>query len=323
MPQPIASQLDAALDAYARATRHPRRGVRGARSIRRGDWLKYAAAAGASLAGSVADAEVMTFLPNEPLILDVVNRMATGIDLDDDGDFDMQFGASANYNSTFGNRFFASVRGYGSGRVIGSSSILSGSDVTVRRYAAGMTISPFSADAGGVARVSFTYAGVLQGEYGQWGADDTAYAAFVLGFGTPDARAGWIKIQTRSSGTHMQTAEVLQWAFETVPGATICAGDSGAGCAGGGPGDYSGNGTVGPEDYTAWSDQFGETAVPAGSGADGNSDGVVNAADYVVWRNNLQTGVAATNGASIPEPQSVTLAILALGTAGIAALRRR
>ena len=48
-----------------------------------------------------------------------------------------------------------------------------------------------------------------------------------------------------------------------------------------------------------------------GSGADGNYDGVINAADYLVWRNSLGApGAGATAG--VPEPT-------ALGTLGIAA----
>ena len=45
------------------------------------------------------------------------------------------------------------------------------------------------------------------------------------------------------------------------------------------PGDYSGNGTVGPEDYSLWKANFGSTTILA---ADGNGNGVVDAADYTV-----------------------------------------
>jgi hypothetical protein len=49
------------------------------------------------------------------------------------------------------------------------------------------------------------------------------------------------------------------------------------------PGDYNGNGSVGPEDFQSWKTAFGAT-VPSGTSADGNRDGVVNGADYVVYR---------------------------------------
>ena len=58
------------------------------------------------------------------------------------------------------------------------------------------------------------------------------------------------------------------------------------------PGDYDGNGTVGPEDYDAWRAAFGTTGgFPA---ADGNNDGVVDAADYVIWRKNLGQSSSVT-----------------------------
>ena len=46
------------------------------------------------------------------------------------------------------------------------------------------------------------------------------------------------------------------------------------------PGDYDENGTVNAADYGAWRAEFGQV-VTAGNGADGNADGIVDAADYV------------------------------------------
>ena len=50
-------------------------------------------------------------------------------------------------------------------------------------------------------------------------------------------------------------------------------------------GDYDGNGVINAADYSVWRASFG-TTVAYGSGADGNENGVVDAGDYVVWRNN-------------------------------------
>ena len=82
------------------------------------------------------------------------------------------------------------------------------------------------------------------------------------------------------------------------------------------PGDYNGNGSVGPEDYDLWKSNFGSTIQLA---ADGNGDGTVNAADYTIWRNNLGAGAGSGSLASVPEPSAMTLFAIA---SVVAALRR-
>jgi hypothetical protein len=83
------------------------------------------------------------------------------------------------------------------------------------------------------------------------------------------------------------------------------------------PGDYDGYGTVGPEDYDLWRDEFGNS-VDAGTGADGNGDGLVNAADYIVWRNHQSP--AGGNGAAVPEPAAGLL--LVCGVLGLPSRHR-
>jgi CSLREA domain-containing protein len=51
-------------------------------------------------------------------------------------------------------------------------------------------------------------------------------------------------------------------------------------------GDYNGNGIVDAADYTLWRDSSG-ASVAAATGADGNGDGKVNTIDYLVWRTNF------------------------------------
>jgi hypothetical protein len=83
-------------------------------------------------------------------------------------------------------------------------------------------------------------------------------------------------------------------------------------------GDYSGNGTVGPEDYNIWKANFGTSFAAA----DGNGNGVVDAADYTVWRDHLgQFAGGGSAGAvsslvSVPEPRGT--ALLAMAGARIA-----
>jgi hypothetical protein len=87
-------------------------------------------------------------------------------------------------------------------------------------------------------------------------------------------------------------------------------------------GDYSGGtpqfpGTVNGFDYTSyWKPTFGSTTDLL---ADGNLDGVVNAADYVVWRKNLGKSapqLAAASGSlsplveAVPEPTSALLLVV-------------
>ena len=62
------------------------------------------------------------------------------------------------------------------------------------------------------------------------------------------------------------------------------------------PGDYNGNGSVEPTDYTVWKSSFGDTVL-AGSGADGNGNGLVDTADYAVWRDNMGTSLGLGSGA--------------------------
>ncbi len=72
--------------------------------------------------------------------------------------------------------------------------------------------------------------------------------------------------------------------------------------------------------------------MPAGSGADGNGDGMVNGLDYAIWRANFGMGTGPGAGAalsagltsiSVPEPCGVLL--LLIGTTvplGFARVRR-
>jgi hypothetical protein len=84
--------------------------------------------------------------------------------------------------------------------------------------------------------------------------------------------------------------------------------------------DYNGNGVVDAADYVVWRDTLGSTADLT---ADGNNNGVVDAADFNLWRNqfgNLLAG-GASSAASAPEPRAVLQLVTA--TAFLALSRRR
>jgi len=84
-------------------------------------------------------------------------------------------------------------------------------------------------------------------------------------------------------------------------------------------GDYSGNGTVGPEDYSIWRGSFGSTNNLA---ADGNENGVVDAADYVIWRNHLEMMIGSGNGVGSAVPEPISMLFLMVGVIGIAGSAR-
>ena len=84
------------------------------------------------------------------------------------------------------------------------------------------------------------------------------------------------------------------------------------------PGDYSFNGTVGPEDYTIWADDFGMTGP--GLAADGSGNEIVGPEDYTIWADNF--GMSTGSGPqAVPEPSAFVLA--ALGMLGLLTSVRR
>jgi hypothetical protein len=76
-------------------------------------------------------------------------------------------------------------------------------------------------------------------------------------------------------------------------------------------GDYNRDGTVDAADYVVWQDELRQ-----GPGrADGNHDGAVDTSDYDVWKTHF--GQAAANGAfanatSIPEPATLTIILIGI-----------
>jgi cyclophilin family peptidyl-prolyl cis-trans isomerase len=90
--------------------------------------------------------------------------------------------------------------------------------------------------------------------------------------------------------------------------------------------DYNRNGVVDVADYVLWRNTQ-NTSVSPSTGADGNGDGLVNNLDYVIWRSNFgnRSGIAAGTGsliaAALPEPSTFFIAVA--GGMLLAAGRRR
>lgn len=94
-------------------------------------------------------------------------------------------------------------------------------------------------------------------------------------------------------------------------------------------GDYNLDHSVNDLDYNLWRSTMGSN----NAATDGNENGIVDAADYVVWRDNYTGppvgGGAAPLGASFsaplttPEPSSCALVIIGAGVAHLLSPRRR
>jgi sugar lactone lactonase YvrE len=70
-------------------------------------------------------------------------------------------------------------------------------------------------------------------------------------------------------------------------------------------GNYNGTDiAIDQTDYAKWVADYGKL-VAKGNGADGNGDGIIDAADYTVWRDHLGNTGIITGG--VPEPASMTL----------------
>ncbi|MCO6047153.1 dockerin type I domain-containing protein [Aeoliella sp. ICT_H6.2] len=90
--------------------------------------------------------------------------------------------------------------------------------------------------------------------------------------------------------------------------------------SGGVTGDYNEDGLVNLADYVVWRNNLGASVAP-GTGADGNGDGTINAADYSEWKNNFASPLSSPLNAStqsVPEPATALVVVvgLSIGIAG-------
>ncbi|QDU58691.1 hypothetical protein [Aeoliella mucimassa] len=83
-------------------------------------------------------------------------------------------------------------------------------------------------------------------------------------------------------------------------------------------GDFNQDGLVNLADYTVWRDTLGSTTDLRANGDDtGASQGVVDMSDYQIWKTNfgMQAGLSSAESQSVPEPHSVSLMALLVATA--------
>ena len=75
-------------------------------------------------------------------------------------------------------------------------------------------------------------------------------------------------------------------------------------------GDYNLNHTVDAGDYVVWRKTLDGSASPLGSGADGDSNGIIGPGDYTYWRarfGNAAPGSGSLAGGPVPEPATISL----------------
>ena len=69
-------------------------------------------------------------------------------------------------------------------------------------------------------------------------------------------------------------------------------------------GDYNGDGIVDAADYTVWRDTLGSTTALQ---ADGDNNGVIDADDYLVWASRFGASALPSNADAIPEPSGFSI----------------
>jgi hypothetical protein len=74
-------------------------------------------------------------------------------------------------------------------------------------------------------------------------------------------------------------------------------------------GDYNGNGVVDAADYVYWRDTLEQT-VAAGTGADGSGNGTIGPEDYTFWRERFGNTSGSGAGAAVPEPNCLTYGLV-------------
>ncbi|QDU55823.1 PEP-CTERM sorting domain-containing protein [Aeoliella mucimassa] len=139
-----------------------------------------------------------------------------------------------------------------------------------------------------------------------------------------DLHYGWVRVTIdNAAGSFV----INDWAYNDEPSVGLLAGEM--------PGpltaDFNNDGRVDLADYTVWRDNLGADESTGVLNGNGTNDGLVDSADYDLWKanfgNSTFTGdpivpsTAPLSTAAVPEPG--TLGMLAAGSLGIAALRRR
>jgi hypothetical protein len=122
---------------------------------------------------------------------------------------------------------------------------------------------------------------------------------------------GWIGVRITNEAD--ATGEVVGWGYETENQVSILAGEMAPSL----PGDYNGNGAVDAADYVIWRENNGLMGGATPAQGDGTGDGNVTVEDYNFWRTNFGNGAGAGSMVAtnlplqaVPEPSSLLLSAL-------------
>ena len=85
------------------------------------------------------------------------------------------------------------------------------------------------------------------------------------------------------------------------------------------PGDYNKNGVVDAADYTIWRDHLGQNFQLDNENPADSNPGVVDSADYAFWKSRFgaTSGSGALASAAVPEPTCLGLFVAALALGGV------
>jgi hypothetical protein len=137
-------------------------------------------------------------------------------------------------------------------------------------------------------------------------------------FNTLNANGGSLGLGSLYSGGN-SGAEDLTFTFSVGNSSIVATGEIeyiGAALEG----DYNSNGVVDAADYNIWRDTLGSTSDLR---ADGNDNNMIDAGDHQVWKTNFGSGSGgAGTAASVPEPATWLVALAGIAVFGVRRLRR-
>lgn len=125
---------------------------------------------------------------------------------------------------------------------------------------------------------------------------------------TPEGFGDWTSSQVGASFRPLSDGAWDAWVFTPTYASTAFPDAPTAAPSATDPGDFNRDGLVDAADYTVWRDANPTEPVVAGVGADGDLSGVIDAADLTVWRTHYgATPTTSPATRAIPEPGTLAM----------------